>query len=1177
MTRENAVSGGGPWTCAGPNVSDHGCGIRSSDDLQHPPAASASAGEQAPLRLALFGGLQIRQNGCELAERLPGRKGRALVAYLVLNEDRPVARDELLHVLWPSRAPADPNAALSCVLAKVRRVVGSGLIQGRQALALQLPADAYLDVHVVGAQSERAERAVVGCDPATALETAQALLETLNLALLPDLEGDWLETWRRRFDERLLRMLEIAAGAGLALGERTLPGAERSACELVAREPFREAGYILLMQAHARQGNVAEALRTFEQIRVRLREELGTHPSSSLTALHARLLREDGGVAANSTTPVQPGARATSTVTSQMIDGAFVGREAFSQRLRMRWEKRRAAEPGLVFLVGEAGIGKTRLAAEFAEEVHATGATVLYGRADEETLLPHQPFVEALCQLVARREPVVMTVVEQHREILWPLLPDLPAPARENLATAEDHRSRYRLFEAATSLLCAASQRSPLLLILDDLHWADKPSLLLLRHVLRHPRLTNLLVVGTFRHVESGTGHPLAELLADLRRERHYDRLTLPGLDEDATRALVCDRVGSSVDPGFVRRVREQTHGNAFFIEETIRSLIDAGLSRDEMVTESALDRLGVPEGISEIVMRRVGCLPKQAAEVLTAAAVVGRHFRLEVVAQMVGKPSGQIMGVLEEGMDAGLVIERLDHVDEFSFSHAVVREALYMQLCVSRRARLHHRVATVLEAMADSESVNPAELAHHFLFTLHLTGAAPARRYAIAAGDRATQLLAHEEAAEHYLQAVTLFEEDDAERCEVLLALGRAQRRAGDDAAQLTFQAVADSAARRDDAQQLARAALGHSGRYHESGYTGARSRELLEQALAMIGGGDSPRRALLLSRLAGTIAFTAERHDDASALSAEAVAMARRVVDEEVLLTALMGRHATLLHVGDLDERLVLSTEFMELRIRRGELRAERRHWRLYNLLESGDADAARAEHPRLEALTKQMCQPQWHSIAVGWRGLWAELAGDIAKAERDATECLQLGRCADMKDALSVWAAKLLMLRRRQGRLAELKPTVQRLVRGEGLRKIGWRSALALILAETGDKDTARAIYREEVGAYSQALPQSWLTNIAMLSELCVKLDDAAGARSLYAALAPYAHRTIVVAYASCWGPVDRYLALLAGTYGDDELRGQHARAALARTRALNAPLLTAEVQKHHPDLLVPPPAP
>jgi hypothetical protein len=297
----------------------------------------------------------------------------------------------------------------------------------------------------------------------------------------------------------------------------------------------------------------------------------------------------------------------------------------------------------------------------------------------------------------------------------------------------------------------------------------------------------------------------------------------------------------------------------------------------------------------------------------------------------------------------------------------------------------------------------------------------------------------------------------------------------------------------------------------------------------------------------------------------------MARRLGDNNVLFAALMARHATLLHVRHLDERLKLSEEFMGLDIGHRELLAERLHWRLYDLLEGADVQAALREQPQLEALAKHMRQPQWHSIAVAWRGLWAELAGDVAQAERCAEECLEHGQRAGMKDALSTWAAMLLMLRRRQGRLSELAAVVERLVGCADMRKRGWRSAFGLILAERGDEDAARAIYREELAAHPDALPWFWLTNIAVLSELCVKLHDAEGARALYTALAPYAHRNVVVVYASCWGPVERYLALLAASYGDQALGGQHARSALERTRAMNAPLLTAELEEHHDDLL------
>jgi DNA-binding SARP family transcriptional activator len=1141
---------------------------RPPEVMTEPAAGSTPTdGPAVPLTLALFGGLQIRLAGGDVVEQLPGRQGRALVAYLVLNRDRPVSRDELLNVLWPTQPPAAPEAALSSLLTKVRRAVGPGLITGRQALLLQLPDDAYVDVQAVVEQTERAEHALDERDHATALEAAQAALDVLAQSLLPDLEGEWVETWRRRFGALEPRALEVTARAGLAMDGGHLRTAERAASTLVELEPFREGGYALLMQAQARQGNVAESLRTFEQVRVLLRDELGAFPSPSLVALHDSLLREDA--------PPAPAGRDTvRTVTSQMIDGAFVGREEFSQRLRTRWQESQGGATRLVLLVGESGVGKTRLAAEFAEEVHDEGATVLYGRADEEALLPHQPFVEAIRQLLTQGDAALAAVAEQQREILCRLLPDLAPPAHVIAATAngQDHTMRYRLFEAVTALLCAASSQSPLLLILDDLHWADKPSLLLLRHVLRHPELSNLLVVGTFRHVEVGRDHPLVDLLADLRRERRYDRLTLHGLDDAATQRLVADRLGRKVSPEFVRRLREQTEGNVFFIEETIRALSDSGLSTNETVTEAALERIGVPEGVSEIVGRRVSHLSELAQETLTAASVVGREFCLVVVARIVGEPAEEVMCALEESMASGLVLEAAEQIDVFAFSHALVREVLYGGLSVSRRVRLHHCVAEALEAAAESEPINPAQLAHHFLLARHFAGPGPARKYAIAAGSRATDLLAYEEAVEHYRQAVTLFDDDDeVGRCEVLLALGRAQWRAGHDAAQLTLRAVANSAALRGDADQLARAALAHGARYHESGNAGTRSRELLEQALAALDGGDSPRRALVLSRLAENVAYATEQRERASDLVSEALAMARRLGDENVLVAALLARHQTLLHVRHLDERLRLSEEFMGLHVGQRERLAERHHWRLCDLLEGADVEAARAEQPRLEALAKDMRQPQWHSIAAGWRGMWAALAGDIPAAERCAEECLQYGQRAGLKNALSTWASALLMLRRRQGRLQELTAVVERLVKSAGMRKMGWQSAYGLILSETGDKDAARTIYTEQLAAYADALPPYWLTNIAMLSELCASLNDAEGARAMYAELVPYAHRNVVVPYACCWGPVERYLALLAATYGDDDLRRRHARGALTRTRAMNAPLLAAELEERHGGLL------
>lgn len=1139
-------------------------------ELVSESAASVPGRSVRPaMSLALFGGLTIRVDGRDRTERLPGRQGRALAAYLVLHRDRAVSRDELLGVLWPAQPPASPEAALSSLLAKLRRVLEPATLDGRHAITLRLPDGAEVDVERLGAQIDRAEHALAGADAdaATALAAAQAALELLAQPLLPDVDGEWVESWRRRYDELAPRALEIAARAGLALGAGRLPSAERAASSLVKREPFREGGYALLMQAQAGQGNVAEALRTFEAVRALLREELGATPSGSLIALHERLL----GEAVQAPPPAPPasapaGERVLPAATAQMTGGAFVGRDAHVERLHEHWAQCQAGPSRLVLLVGEAGVGKSRLAAQFARAVHADGATVLYGRADEEALLPHQPFVEALRHLVAHADSALAGALEPERDVLSRLLPDLAADVSSGAdagARGDEDTMRYRLFEAVAALLGAATARAPVLLILDDLDWADKPTHLLLRHLLRHPQLTRLLVLGTVRPSSVGREHAFVDLLTEVRRERRYDRLTLHGLDGEATRALVADRLGIDVTADFVARLREQTEGNAFFIEETIHALVEHGLDAGEPLTAAALERIGVPEGIAQIVARRIAHLSPLAGEALTAASVAGRDFRLEVVARLVGEPAERVMAALEEGIAAGLVLEQ-DRIDVFSFSHALVREALYGRLSASRRVRLHHGVAEALETLALGEPANPAELAHHFRLARHVAGSAPARRYLIAAGDRATRLLAYEEAVEHYVHAAALFDDgDEAARCEVLLALGRAQWRAGQEAARETFAAAAQDAARRGDGDQLARAALGHSARYHEAGYTGPGSQALLDAALDAVGPHDSPRRVQLLSRLAGNVAFAEPPRDRADALSAEALAMARRLGDERLVLTALMARHAALLHVGRLDERLAISREFMGLCAGHRELLVERAHWRLYDLLEHADVDAALAEQPRLDALAQELRQPQWHSAAHGWRGLWAELAGDVAHAERCAEACLRDGRRADLKDALSTWAASLLMLRRRQGRLGELGPVVRRLARADA-RRTGWRSAHGLILAETGDEARARAIYREELAGLADALPQFWLTRAAMLSELCVRLRDADGARVLHAALAPYAHCNVVVVYASCWGPVERYLALLAATCGDETGSVRHARAALARTRAMRAPLLTAELE-------------
>lgn len=298
----------------------------------------------------------------------------------------------------------------------------------------------------------------------------------------------------------------------------------------------------------------------------------------------------------------------------------------------------------------------------------------------------------------------------------------------------------------------------------------------------------------------------------------------------------------------------------------------------------------------------------------------------------------------------------------------------------------------------------------------------------------------------------------------------------------------------------------------------------------------------------------------------------MARRIGDETLLAAVLLARHVTLLDVRHIEQRLELSEELNSLAGGHQELAAERHHWRMYDLLAVGNLDAARREHAALETLAGRLGQPLLRSIAVGARGLWADLAGDEEAADRCADEFLREARRAQTGDAVSAWASQLLARRRRQGRFVELAPHVERLARSGG-QQLGWLSALGVLRFETGDAAAAREIYEEEMAGGPARLPRGmfWLTRIAMLSELCAKLADAAGAEALYTELVPHAERNVVVAYCSFWGPVDRYLVLLAETFGEQELAALHARRALRRARAMNAPLLAQDLEERHGPLI------
>lgn len=578
---------------------------------------------------------------------------------------------------------------------------------------------------------------------------------------------------------------------------------------------------------------------------------------------------------------------------------AFAGRVAERDALAERWKAAAAGESGVVLVSGEPGVGKTRLVSELAATAHDRGATVLFGRCEDELEVAFRPWADAVGHLVAHLpEPVLQAHQGSWGGALAPMVPSLAVPGERS---ADRDTERLRLFGATVDLLERAGREAPVLLVLDDLHWADESSLLLLRHVVRHLGDARLLVVGTFRDTDVARTHPLAATLADLRREATVERVDLGGLDQGEVAELVSGAAGGAADLDDVERLAgmlwDETEGNPFFIGEVLRHLVESGalLQRDGRWEgdDSLISRVGLPEGVREVVGRRLSDLPERTNEILRVAAVVGSRFDGVVVAEVLDGDADEVVAALAEVVDRRLVAEDSEVLDRFRFEHALVRQTLVEELGTGRRVRLHHRIALALE----ERGAPAAELAHHFGEAAARADAEKAVAWASRAADEAEERLAFEQAVRFRAQAAESAELvddlDAADRVELLLALGEARNRAGDALrGRDDFRAAAELARGLGAPELLARAACGYGSEVGPwldfSDPTGA---QLLDDALDALDGLDGALpewRARCLGRRSDWRLLDpdpAERR----ALAAEAVALADQVGDPALLRQVL------------------------------------------------------------------------------------------------------------------------------------------------------------------------------------------------------------------------------------------------------------------------------------------------
>jgi DNA-binding SARP family transcriptional activator len=783
---------------------------------------------------------------------------RVVLAALVFEREAGVSRDQLAEMLWPDGRPRTWASALRTHVSRVRTLVsttlggtGETVVAGDGGYQLTLPADVTLEVDVD--QAERAlgaaRAALAAGDAASALRLASGAADRVHGPFLPGHHGPWVDAVRERLADVVVGALELTAQAALATGDldRALAAAE----EAVQRAPLRESAHRSRLAALDAAGNRAEALRAYQRLRRVLADELGVDPSPETEAAYLALL----GPAPPSRSPRRRAPEATGpglSATGPSAPAPFVGREAELATLAAAWEQAAAGARHVVVVTGEAGIGKSRLTLEAAHRIGLNGGLVLYGRCDHEAIVPYQPIVEALDGFVAATPPDELPVLgNEAMAELAAVLPSLDGPRRP---TGSDGRAR--LFGAVTELVATAARERPLLLVLDDLQWADEDTLLLVRHLLRRADDAPVLVVAISRDHDLQPGHPLGEVVHSLDRDGWVRRLPLQGLTEADVRELLARThvAGDAAErAATARQLVAESAGNPFLVTELLGAGAPptAGPSRAPDLEPGAHAARPIPQSVHELVASRLSRLDGATTALLRAAAVAGARFDLDVAADAAGLDQAVVLDAVDAALSSGLVVE--ESADRYRFAHHVVRRTLVAQLSGARRRALHDRLAGAIERLRAHElDRHAAALAHHSSAGAGPGGDARAVRWARLASAQAAERSAPAEAVRLCRQALAHVPASERELlAEVTAELGIALLAAGDDAAAATLVDGAAQARRLGRTDVLGRAALSLADAADERPGVRADARALVDAAVAASASAPEAGDALTYARL--------------------------------------------------------------------------------------------------------------------------------------------------------------------------------------------------------------------------------------------------------------------------------------------------------------------------------------
>ena len=1135
------------------------------------------------MQFRVLGPLEVLER--DVVQPLGGAKQRAVLAILILHRGELVSGERLADELWGERPPATAAKTLQGYISRLRKTLGEDVLRTRGRGYVLTPPPGQLDLDEFEQLAGEGRNALLAGDAATAAERLRGALELWRGPPLADFSYEpFAQAEIARLEEARLASLEDRIEADLALGRHGQLVAELE--RLVREHPVRERLRGQLMLSLYRGGRQADALECYRSGRGAMIDELGIEPGRALQDLEAAILRHDTGLDPPAQATASP--RAAPTVETARIPGAdALSREPVHGREEQLGQLRGGLDAafngrGVMFMVGgEAGIGKSRLADELARDARERGARVVWGRCWEVGGAPaYWPWVQVLRSLLHDRDNVDLR--SSRGAGVSSLLALIPEQRDASVAPvtppAESAAARFQLFDAVAWLLRQAAGAQPVVIVLDDLHAADTPSLLLLQFLAGQLGDASLMLIGLYRDDDPSENGALSACLASLAREQTTRRMRLAGLTAADTATMIDAISGRHVADLVARTIYTETEGNPLFVGEIVR-LLEAEDRLDQPLDEARRGRQ-LPDTIREVIGQRLRRLTTDCRRLLEVASTLGREFGTKELAAVAEIDEEAVLELFDEAITARVLADA-PTAGRLRFSHALVRDTLYEALTAGQRRAAHLRAGEILERLyASDPQPHLAELAHHFFEALPSGDTARAVDYAHGAGDHAVALLAYEEAARLYalaLRGLDMRAEGlPDKRCVLLVALGDARARAGDEpAARDAFLRAAEIASGADLPVLQAQAALGYGGRFVWSrAYDDIHLIPLLESALQALPGKASSLRVRVMARLAGALRDHPSRERRAS-LSAQAVGLARGLGDPATLAYALDGHYSALMWPETAEQRLTIADEIVTLaeQVDDNERAAAGRLYRVIANMELGRITQAENELDIIAEQATTLRQPAQLWLATASRARLALFQGTCDEAQALIDEALTLGGRAQRRDAVFSHRLQLFLLDRETGGNTDIEALIKDAVSIFPTRPV-FRCALAYIHAELGDASRAQAEINDLAAQDFAAVQRDtdYLFSLAFVADAVDTLADVQAAAVLYDLLVPYAHLNAINADEVGTGSVSRTLGVLAAALSRWDDGARHFDAALVHNQHMGALPWLAHTQHDYARMLL-----